>query len=43
MSSFMPSLDALLTQAVALGASDLHLCAGRVPMVRLHGTLVALV
>ena len=42
MSSFMPSLHALLTQAVALGASDLHLCAGRVPMVRLHGALVTL-
>ena len=34
-------LDALLTEAVALGASDLHLSVGRPPTVRLHGELVA--
>ena len=29
----------LLTQTVARGASDLHLCAGSPPMVRVHGNL----
>ena len=31
------SVDALLEQAVALGASDLHLTSGSLPAVRLHG------
>jgi twitching motility protein PilT len=31
------SVDALLEQAVALGASDLHLTAGSLPAIRLHG------
>jgi twitching motility protein PilT len=31
------SIDALLEQAVALGASDLHLTSGSLPAVRLHG------
>jgi twitching motility protein PilT len=31
------SVDALLEQAVKLGASDLHLTAGSLPAVRLHG------
>ena len=29
----------LLGQTVVRGASDLHLCAGSVPMVRMHGDL----
>ena len=31
------SVDALLEQAVSLGASDLHLTSGSLPAVRLHG------
>ena len=31
------SVDALLEKAVELGASDLHLTAGSLPAVRLHG------
>jgi len=30
----------LLEQIIARGASDLHLCAGSAPMIRLHGLLV---
>jgi len=36
------TLEALLTQAVAQQASDLHLCAGQPPMVRQHGALTPL-
>jgi twitching motility protein PilT len=36
------TLNQLLAQAVALQASDLHLSAGRAPMVRQHGVLVTL-
>jgi twitching motility protein PilT len=32
----------LLTQTVARGASDLHICAGSPPMVRIHGILAPL-
>ena len=35
--SALLSVDQLLEQAVALGASDLHLTAGSLPAVRLHG------
>src|ERR1700722_10120718 len=33
----------LLAQAVARGASDLHLCADSAPMMRLHGVLIPLI
>src|SRR4051812_37604538 len=33
------SIDELLEQAVALGASDLHITVGSPPVVRLHGKL----
>jgi twitching motility protein PilT len=42
MPNFAPTLDALLTLAIAQHASDVHLSAGRVPMVRQHGTLMPL-
>lgn len=42
MPNSAPTLDALLTLAIAQHASDLHLSAGRVPMVRQHGALVPL-
>ena len=37
-----PSLQDLLRHARAVGASDLHLAAGTVPHVRVHGVLTAL-
>ncbi len=38
----LQSVDSLLAQAVALGASDLHLTAATPPVARVHGDLVAL-
>lgn len=38
----LDDFNALLEQAVASGASDLHLAAGRVPLLRVHGELQAL-
>ena len=35
----MAVLDRYLKFAVQYGASDLHMCLGREPTVRLHGTL----
>lgn len=35
-------LDYLLEQTVAYGASDLHLCAGIPPVIRIHGDLAYL-
>ena len=37
------SVDAVLERAVTLGASDLHLTAGSLPAVRLHGHIELLV
>lgn len=37
--SSVEALDSLLTEAVALGASDVHLRSGSVPMVRISGEL----
>ncbi len=38
----LQSVDSLLEQAVALGASDLHLTAATPPVARVHGDLIAL-
>ncbi|WP_010249672.1 twitching motility protein [Acetivibrio cellulolyticus] len=35
-------LNAILTKAVNSGASDLHVCAGVPPVIRLHGDLINL-
>lgn len=35
----MPQIDEILAKAVRMGASDIHLCAGTVPMVRLWGDI----
>jgi twitching motility protein PilT len=35
-----PSIEAYLTYMVENGASDLHLCAGETPMLRLHGDMI---
>ena len=32
-------IDRYLSQLVQLGGSDLHLCAGEAPMIRLHGDM----
>src|SRR5271156_3929803 len=37
-----PDIIEYLALAVERGASDLHLCAGSAPMIRLHGNLVAI-
>lgn len=42
MTIHTPTLNALLSLAIAQNASDLHLSAGRMPMARRHGALVAL-
>jgi twitching motility protein PilT len=36
----MPTMEELLRETVAKGASDLHLSAGQPPLVRVHGDLV---
>jgi len=38
----MPTIQELLQEAVARGASDLHVSAGEPPMVRVHGSLARL-
>ncbi|MFA6031188.1 MAG: type IV pilus twitching motility protein PilT [Elusimicrobiota bacterium] len=38
----MPELPEILAAAVRLGASDVHLCAGRPPMLRLRGEITPL-
>ena len=38
----MHAIEPLLRQTVERDASDLHLCVGRPPLIRLHGDLIAL-
>lgn len=35
----LAEIDILLEQIISLGASDLHLCSNRKPMIRLHGLI----